>query len=434
MSNRRLISRRTFLKQASQTTCAALGLPYMVRASALGKPGITPPSGRITVGAIGIGDQGTRDLKGFLELPDVRIIAVCDVNRQARRRGQKLVNDKYGNSDCHVYHDYRQMLQRKDMDAVSVVTPYHWHSLMGLAAARAGKDIFMEKPIALSLQEGKMLRETVNRYTRVFQLGTQQRSNSSFRLACELVLNGRIGEVHTIKVGTSHGLTTPNQPAMPIPDWLDYDRWVGPASWSPYTENKMQRGFHENISDYSLGMIHCWGIHHLDIAQWGSGNEHTGPAEIEGTGTFPTDGLCDCLLDWDVNMKFTNGVTVNFTDSQKNEHGIRFEGDEGWLFVNRRTLTAEPKSLLKEQIGTDEHRLPVSNNHFQNFLDAVRTRQRPVSPIDVAVRSDTLCHLSYIAVVLGCQLRWDPVQERVIGNDRANQLLATRSMRSPWHL
>jgi predicted dehydrogenase len=345
-----------------------------------------------------------------------------------------LVNDKYGNSDCHAYHDYREMLQREDMDAVSVVTPYHWHSLMGLAAARAGKDIFMEKPIALSLQEGKMLRETVNRYARVFQLGTQQRSNRRFRFACELVLNGRIGEIHTIKVGSSHGLTTPNYPAMPVPNWLDYDRWVGPASWSPYTENKMQRGFHENISDYSLGMIHCWGIHHLDIAQWGSGNEHTGPAEIEGTGTFPTDGLCDCLLDWDVNMRFANGVTLSFTDSQKNEHGIRFEGDEGWLFVNRRTLMAEPRTLLKEQIGADEHRLPVSNNHFQNFLDAVRTRQKPVSPIDVAVRSDTLCHLSYIAVVLGRQLRWDPVQERIVGNVRANQLLATRSMRSPWHL
>jgi len=196
----------------------------------------------------------------------------------------------------------------------------------------------------------------------------------------------------------------------------------------------MQRDFHENISDYSLGMIHCWGIHHLDIAQWGSGNEHTGPAEIEGRGTFPADGLCDCLLDWDVNMRFANGVTVSFTDSQKNEHGIRFEGDEGWLFVNRRTLMAEPESLLKEQIGSGEHHLPVSNNHFQNFLDAVKTRQKPVSPIDVAVRSDTLCHLSYVAVLLGRRLRWDPLQEWVVGDDRANQLLATRSMRSPWHL
>jgi len=429
-----LISRRSFLKQASRMTGATLGFPYVVCPSALGKSGTTPPSERITVGAIGIGDQGTRDLKGFLELSDARVIAVCDVNRRALQRGQKMVNDKYGKNDCHTYHHYREMLQREDMDAVSVVTPYHWHSLMGLAAARAGKDIFMEKPIALSLQEGKVLRETVSRYACVFQLGTQQRSNRNFRLACELVLNGRIGNLHTIKVGTSHGRTTPIYPAMEAPDWLDYDLWVGPASWSPYTENKMQRDFHENISDYSLGMIHCWGIHHLDIAQWGSGNEHTGPTEIEGTGTFPADGLCDCLLDWNVNMKFANGITVSFTDGQKNKHGIRFEGDEGWIFVNRGTLTAEPKTLLKEQIKADERRLPVSNNHFQNFLDAVKTREKPVSPIDVSLRSDTLCHLSYTAVVLGRQLHWDPVQERVIGDDRANQLLAARAMRSPWHL
>lgn len=434
MSKDRLISRRAFLRRASQTTCAVLAVPYMVRASALGGPARARPSERITMGAIGIGAQGTHDLKGFLELPDVRIVAVCDVNRRARQRGQTLVNDKHGNHDCHAYHDYQDMLQREDMDAVSVVTPYHWHSLMGLAAARAGKDIFMEKPIALSLQEGKMLREAVNRYARVFQLGTQQRSDERFRFACELVLNGRIGEVHTIKVGASRGRTTPNYPAMPVPDWLDYERWVGPAPWSPYTEPKMSRDFHENISDYSLGMIHCWGIHHLDIAQWGSGNEHTGPVEIQGTGTYPADGLCDCILDWDVDMRFANGVTLSFTDSERNQHGIRFEGDKGWVFVNRATLVAEPTSLLKEKIGAHEHHLPVSNNHFQNFLDAVRTRQRPVAPIDVAVRSDTLCHLSYIAVVLGRQLRWDPVQERFADDDQANQMLATRPMRSPWCL
>ncbi len=434
MSRNRLISRRGFLRRASQTTCAVLAVPYVVRASALGGPAGTAPSERITLGAIGIGAQGTYDLKGFLELPDVRIVAVCDVNRLARQRGQKLVNDKYGGSDCRAYHDYQDMLQRQDMDAVSVVTPYHWHSLMGLAAARAGKDIFMEKPIALSLEEGQMLREAVNRYARIFQLGTQQRSDQRFRFACELVLNGRIGKVHTIKVGASHGRTTPNYPAMPVPDWLDYERWVGPATWSPYTEPKMSRDFHENISDYSLGMIHCWGIHHLDIAQWGGGNEHTGPVEIQGTGTFPSDGLCDCILDWDVDMRFANGVTLSFTDSERNQHGIRFEGDEGWLFVNRGTLMAEPRSLLKEQIGADEQHLPVSSNHFQDFLDAVRTRQRPVAPIDVAVRSDTLCHLSYIAVVLGRQLRWDPVQERFVDDDRANQLLTTWPMRSPWCL
>jgi predicted dehydrogenase len=359
---------------------------------------------------------------------------VCDVSRPARQRGLKLVNDKYGNCDCRAYHDYQDILQREDVDAVSVVTPYHWHSLMALNAVRAGKDIFLEKPVALSVQEGKMVRQAVQRYDRVFQLGTQQRSSRNFRFACELALNGRLAKVHTVKVGASRGQVTANLPPMPVPEWLDYDRWLGPALWSPYNEKKMIRNFHENISDFSLGMIHCWGIHHLDIAQWGTGTENTGPIEIAGTGTFPRDGTCDCMLDWDVRMKFANGVTVSFTDSTKNTHGIRFEGDKGWVFVNRGTLKAKPESLLKEQIGPQERRLPVSTNHFQNFLDAVRTRQRPVAPIGTAIRSDTVCHLSYIAVELGTRLEWDSEREQFVGNARANRLLLPRPMRSPWHL
>ena len=432
MTNEARITRRRFIKKAC---CASspLVLPYLVPRSVLGKTGI-PPSERITIGAIGIGSQGTNDLKGFLQLPDAQIVAVCDVSRPARQRGLTLVNDKYGNSDCNTYHDFQDMLQRKDIDVVSIVTPYHWHSLMALAAVRAGKDIFLEKPVALSVQEGKMLREAVHRYGTVFQLGTQQRSSRNFRFACELALNGGLGRVHTVKVGTSRGRVTANLPLMPVPEWLDYDRWLGPALWSPYNEKKMIRDFHENISDFSLGMIHCWGIHHLDIAQWGVGTQNTGPLEVQGTGTFPRDGTCDCILDWDVTMKFANGVTINFTDSNKNAHGLRFEGDEGWLFVNRQTLEAEPRSLLKEQIKLPERRLPVSKNHFQDFLKAVRTRQKPIAPIDVAIRSDTLCHLSYIAVQLGRKLRWDAEREQFTDDTQANRLLLPRPMRSPWHL
>jgi predicted dehydrogenase len=432
MTSEARITRRRFIKKAC---CASspLVLPYFVPRCVFGKTG-TRPSERITIGAIGIGDQGTNDLKGFLQLPNAQIVAVCDVSRPARQRGLTLVNDKYGNSDCGAYHDFQDMLQRKDIDAISVVTPYHWHSLMALAALRSGKDVFMEKPVALSVQEGMMLREAVHRYDSVFQLGTQQRSGRNFRFACELALNGRLGRVHTVKVGTSRGRVTSNLPPMPVPDWLDYDRWLGPALWSAYNEKKMIRDFHENISDFSLGMIHCWGIHHLDIAQWGAGTENTGPFEIWGTGTFPRDGTCDCILGWDVTMKFANDVTMSFTDSTGNAHGIRFEGDQGWVFVNRGTLKAEPDSLLKEQIGPDEQRLPVSTNHFQDFLDAVRTRKRPISPIDVAIRSDTLCHLSYISIQLGRKLRWDAEREQFTDDTWADRLLLPRPMRSPWHL
>jgi len=426
------ITRRRFIKKAC---CASspLVLPYIIPRSVFGKTGI-PPSERVTIGAIGIGAQGTNDLKGFLQLPGAQIVAVCDVSRPARQRGLTLVNNKYGNNDCSAYNDFQDMIQREDIDAISIVTPYHWHSLMVLAAVREGKDIFLEKPVALSLQEGKMLREAVHRYNVVFQLGTQQRSSRNFRFACELALNGRLGRLHTIKVGTARGRVTGNMAPMPAPEWLDYDRWLGPALWSPYHEKKMIRDFHEHISDFSLGMIHCWGIHHLDIAQWGAGTEHTGPSEIWGIGTFPSDGTCDCMLGWDVTMKFVNDLTISFTDETKNAHGVRFEGDQGWVFVNRRTLKAHPGSLLMEQIEPQEHRLPVSTNHFQNFLDAVRNRQKPIAPIDVAIRSDTLCHLAYISVQLGRKLRWDVEREQFIDDTQADRLLLPRPMRSSWHL
>jgi len=432
VKNETSITRRRFIR----TACCASGsllLPHIVPRSVFGRAG-APPSERITIGAIGIGSQGTHDLRGFLELSDARVVAVCDVSRPALERGVRLVNEKYGNSDCRAYDDYREMLARADIDAMSIVTPVHWHSVMAMAAARAGKDIFMEKPVALSVAESRAVRDAVERYGNVFQLGTQQRSGRDFRFACELALNGRLGKIRTIKVGTAYGRVTPNLPAMPVPEWLDYDRWLGPACWSPYNDKKLIRNWHEHMSDYSLGMIHCWGIHHLDIAQWGAGTQDTGPVEIEGTGTFPPDGTCDCLLDWDVTMKFANGVTMSFTDGKKNAHGVRFEGDRGWLFVNRQTLKAEPASVLKERIGPAERHLPVSTNHFQDFLNAVRSRQKPISPIDTGVRSDTLCHLSYIAVRLGRRLKWDPQAERFTGDTQANRMLLPRPMRSPWHL
>lgn len=432
MTGEKRITRRGFLKRAC---CASgsLALPYLVPASVLGGAAV-PPSERITIGAIGIGAQGTHDLKGFLQLRPAQVVAVCDVSGPARQRGLSLVNERYANSDCSEYLDFRDMLEREDIDAVSIVTPYHWHSIMAMVAVRAGKDVFLEKPVALSVQEGKTLRDAVHRYGTVFQIGTQQRSDRNFRFTCELALNGRLGRLHTIKVATSRGRVTENMAAMPVPEWLDYDRWLGPAPWSPYNDKKMIRDYHEHMSDYSLGMIHCWGIHHLDIAQWGAGTQDTGPSEIWGAGFFPDYGTCDCMLGWDVTMKYADGLTVNFTDDTRNPHGVRFEGDRGWVFVNRGTLQAQPESLLKEQIGPEEHRLPVSTNHFEDFLSAVRSRTRPIAPIDSAVRSDTLSHLSCIAIQLGRKLRWDAEREQFADDVQADRLLLPRVMRSPWHL
>jgi predicted dehydrogenase len=271
----------------------------------------------------------------------------------------------------------------------------------------------------------------------VFQFGTQERSSWSTRLACEIVLNGWIGRVKHIKVGTRFSRTSPNYPPAPVPDTIDYDLWLGPAPWAPYCQERVTNSHWFHISDYSLGFIAGCGIHTIDMATWGNGTDRTGPVEVEGTGEFPRDGLCDNATDWSVDLTFAGGVTMNFTDGKKNPLGVRFEGTDGWVFVLERHLggdvDADPKSLLKRPFGPNDLRLPVSNHHQQNFLDGVKTRQPTVAPIDVAVRSDTLCQLSDIAMRLGRKLRWDPDQESFVGDAEADRML-TRPMRSPWHL
>ena len=304
-----------------------------------------------------------------------------------------------------------------------------WHVLHALAAVRAGKDVYVEKPLGMSIHEIKVLRDAVHRYGRVFQFGTQQRSSQEFRRACELALNGRLGKVHTIKVGVHAGAAersglktyTPE----PVPDGLDYDLWLGPARWAPYTTARLTYPHWFHISDYSLGYVSGWGIHHIDIAQWGNGTELTGPVEIEGTARFPDDDvLCDNPLSWDTRMKYANGVDLIFTGAGPGFEGVRqgitFEGTDGWVWVNRGSLDAEPKSLRKEQFGPDEIRLPVSTFHQANFLECVRTRQKTISHIDVAVRSDTVCQLAWCAFHLQRKLHWDPEKE-VFVNDRRGQ-------------
>jgi predicted dehydrogenase len=314
--------------------------------------------------------------------------------------------------------------------------------LHALAAVRAGKDIYVQKPLGMSIGEIKLLREAVHRYGRVFQFGTQQRSSQEFRQACEIARNGRLGRIHTIKVGVHAGAAeragVKTYAAEPVPDGLDYDFWLGPAPWAPYTTARLVYPHWFHISDYSLGYVSGWGIHHIDIAQWGNGTERTGPVEIEGTARFPDDDcLCDNPLSWDTRMKYANGVDLIFTGSGPGfdgvRHGITFEGPRGWVWVNRGVIDAEPKSLLKEQFGPGEIRLPVSNFHQANFLECVRTRQPTICNIDVAVRSDTVCQLAWCTFHLQRKLHWDPDQEVFVNDPEANQKL-TRPLRAPWHL
>jgi len=436
----RRYNRRRFLDTV--VGAAACALPVVIPATARGRAGRIAPSERIHVGCIGVGTMGTADMRAMLSLPDAQVVAVCDVNRTRRDQAKLLVDTHYQDTHCAAYNDFRELLDRPDVDAVNIASLDSWHVLHALAAVRAGKDVYVEKPLGMSIQEIKVLRDAVHRYGRVFQFGTQQRSSQEFRRACEIVRNGRVGKLHTIKVGVHAGANeraglktyTPE----PVPDELDYEFWLGPARWSPYTTARLTYPHWFHISDYSLGYVSGWGIHHIDIAQWGNGTELTGPVEIQGTARFPDDdALCDNPLSWDTHMKYANGVDLIFTGSGPGfdgvRHGITFEGTDGWVWVNRGSWDAEPKSLRKEQIGPDEIRLPVSTFHQANFLACVRTRQPTICNIDVAVRSDTICQLASCAFHLQRKLRWDPDKEIFVNDPEANAKLE-RSLRAPWHL
>jgi len=443
MSQKKNIDRRQFLKRVVGTAVGTISFPYFVPSSALGKAGSVAPSNRITVGCIGVGPRGDFVMGNFLHQKDALVIAVCDVKADVLERGRSHVDRYYENNGCAVYTDFRELLARSDIDVILNATPDHWHVLIAVAAVKAGKDIYVEKPMGLSLAEDQALRDAVHRYGRVFQFGTQQRSSRNFRFACELALNERIGRLHTINVLSPSSIAGGSMKPAPVPEWLDYDMWLGPAPFVPYTENRTQHSRWWFNSDYALGWIGGWGIHPLDIALWGGGDKLTGQVEIEGTGTFPTDGLCDTATDWGIVLRYSSGVKINYVGGAQpaewrkryggDNHGAAFEGTEGWVHVNRRRIVAHPKSLLDSAIGSDEIRLYRSNHHVRNFLDCVKSRAQTISPIDAAVRADIVCHLSDIAIRTKRKIRWDPEKEVIINDETASRGL-TRSMRSHWHL
>ncbi len=434
-----IVTRRQFLKVSGAAVLAPAVVPSIVF-------GADAPSNRITFGCIGVGRQGISDMKGFLGLKEAQVIAVCDVDSHRVEYAKQLVEKQYGSQSgagaykgCATFKDFRELIDRPDIDAVSIVTPDHWHILPAIAAAKAGKDIFLEKPLSLTIKEGRVLSDTVRRYGRIFQVGSQQRSDSRFRQACELVRNGRIGKLHTVKVGFGIDPPTTPEPPMPVPDWLDYDFWLGPTPWVPYTEKRVhpQSGYDRpgwlRIAAYGAGMITGWGAHHNDIAQWGMGTEYTGPVEIEGQAEFPKDGLWDVHGDFRIEYTYANGVKVICADNVKNKQGVLFEGTEGWVYVMRGKIDAQPKSLLTSKIGADEVQLYRSNNHKGNLLDCIKSRAETIAPAEIAHRSCTVCLLGEIAMRLGRKLEWNPETEQFVNDDAANRML-WRPMRSPWQL
>jgi len=444
MQSSKRITRRGFMKKTVGMAAGAVGFPYIIRSSALGKAGEVTASKRITVGCVGVGPQGSAVMGNFLAQKDVRVVAVSDVKSNVREAAQSSVNKYYQDTGCAAYNDFRELIGRDDIDVVLVATCDHWHVLVALAAVKAGKDVYVEKPLGISIEQDQALRAAVHRHGRIFQFGTQQRSSRDFRFACELVRNGRIGKLHTINVWSPGSESGGSPKPVPVPEWLDYNMWLGPAPSTPYTEDRCSNKLWWFISDYAIGFIAGWGIHPIDIAVWGGADKLSCPVGLEGKGTWPTEGVCDTALNWNVTCKYESGVTLNFTGfpfpqewqkryGRTTSHGTAFEGADGWVHVDREGINAHPKELLSTQFGPNDIRLYESNNHVRNLLDCVKSRAATICPVDEAVQGDIICQISDITIRLEQKLKWDPVKERFVNNDAANRRL-TRVMRSPWTL
>ncbi len=429
--------RRKFLTNLSGLTAAVIGFPYVLPSKALGLDGTVSASNRITIGMIGVGSHGFDvNLKSFLNQPDARIVAVCEVDDKRLTTARDEVNKTYGSKDCATYRDFREVLARPDIDAVMISTPDHWHVTMAIMAARAGKDVQCEKP-TLTIREGQELIRVIRNCGRVFQLSTEDRSIYIYHRMAELVRNGRIGKLHTIHVGLPKGYWVEgnygvNDAAQPVPKDFDYDMWLGPAPEAPYTPGRCHFNFRWNL-DYSGGMLTDWGAHLVDTAQWGNDTEHTGPVEIEGKGIFPKTGLYNAATDFHITYKYKNGVTM-IVDAD--EPRIRFEGTSGWVGNRgwRGNLEAQPMEILDSVIGPNEtHLYTCADGEHRNFLDCVKTRRDPYFPVEIGHRCSSVLHLGNIAMLLGRKLKWDPDSEIFPDDEEANRMLA-RTARSPWQL
>ena len=456
------ISRRNYLKTSLFGTAGLFLAPSIVPSTVFGK---NAPSNKINIAQIGCGRIArAHNLPRTMENDDVLVVAVCDVDRKRMKDGKQLVEDWYRENkgsenyvDVKMYQNYRELLAQSDIDAVIISTPDHAHLLPCVEAALAGKDIYMEKPFSLTIEEGRFMSDLLHRTGTVFQLGSQQRSDRPwphFRRACELVRNGRIGQLHTVKVGLPGDPPGGDPSPMPVPEHFDYDGWLGTTPYQPYTEQRVHpldgytRPGWLRIEQFCAGMITGWGTHHVDTAQWGMGTEYTGPLEIEGEAEFPTadpdyEGLWNVHGDFLVEAKYANDVTMLISGEFPN--GIRFEGDEGWIFVTRSgssdpdsgdeegPLQASDRAILNSEIGPEEIHLYRAEEQHANWIRCIKTRDRSAAPPEIAHRSNTACLISHIAMKLPRKLYWDPVNERFKNDDEANSMLS-RPQRYPYKI
>ena len=450
------LDRRKFLRLSGLAAAGTIIVPTIVPSSVFGK---SAPSNLIRIGQIGCGRIAREaDMPGALPFDAVRFVAACDLDSKRVGEGKQFIEafymKRYGRKevDVRLFEDYREMIMKADIDAVIISTPDHWHSQPAIEAALAGKDIYLQKPTSLTIAEGRQLSDAVHRTGVIFQIGSQQRSSDQFRYACELVRNGRIGNLHTIQIGLPGDPGGEVEPEMPVPRNLNYDMWLGSTEKVYYTEKRVHpqadysRPGWLRCEQFGAGMITGWGAHHLDIAHWGMGTEYSGPIEIEAKASFPKSGLWNVHGDFEVKAKYANGVTMFVSGDRPN--GVKFEGSEGWIFVtrgnyqatksdpvtfdaNKKSLDASDPKILTSEIGPDEIHLAKSKNHYGNWIDSMRTRQQPIAPVEVAHRSCSACLLSHIAMKVPKKLKWDPVHERFTNSDAANALLR-REQRKPW--
>lgn len=450
------MKRRQFLHESTLGISGTLLVPTIVPATVFGK---NAPSNKINIGQIGCGRIAREhDLAETLPFDQARVIAVCDLDRQRLLDGKKLVDEYYAKKmgsnymDTKMYDDYHDLLLNKDIDAVMISTPDHWHAQPAIEAALAGKHIYLQKPTSLTVEEGRQLSDVVHRTGIVFQMGTQQRSSAQFRIAAELVRNGRIGKLHSVRIGLPGDPSGPEAPAMPVPDGFNYDMWLGSTPHVPYTEIGVhpQKGYGRpgwlRCEQYGAGMITGWGQHHFDSAAWGMDTEYTGPVSVEAVAEFPKSGLWDVHGDFMVKAEFANGISLFTSGGYPN--GIRYEGSEGWIFVSRGSYTAsasdpvskeksaqalnasDPK-ILSSVIGANELRLYASKDHHGNWLECIQTRKETISNVEVGHRMCSLCLISHIAMKLPRKLYWDAQRERFKNDDEANSLLR-RPQRFPY--
>ncbi|MCX6302636.1 MAG: Gfo/Idh/MocA family oxidoreductase [Bacteroidia bacterium] len=450
------MKRRKFIANTAAAAAGTIIMPTIIPSSVIGN---NPPSDKINIGWIGNGRQGRGDIMGTMRFDSAMVVAVSDVDSNRMALGKKMVEDFYakktgqaGYVDVKSHADYHTLLADKDIDAVMITTPDHWHSQPALEAALASKDIYLEKPTSLTIAEGRVLSDVVRRQKVILQVGTQQRSSTQWRYAAELVRNGRIGKLHTVKIGLPGDPAGPEAAEMPIPENLNYDMWLGSTPEVYYTEIRVhpQKDFDRpgwlRCEQFGAGMITGWGQHHFDSAAWGMDTELTGPISIEAVAQFPKSGLWDVHGDFMSIAEYKNGITQLTSGNYPN--GVRYEGTDGWIFVTRgnyratdsdpvsqenntKALNASDLKILSSVIGPNEIHLYESDSQQGNWLDCIKSRKEPISPVEIGHRACSVCLVTHIAMKLGRKLNWDPDKEKFVNDDEANSMLS-RPQRAPY--